>query len=66
MSESTYGADDGDDSSDRMEVVCLDCGFRETIRVDADRKPADIVVNHGKETGHTLSISRDDGEASGE
>ena len=46
-----------------MRVECQECPFKRTIDPDDDDLPADIVVEHGNETGHKLEVeSLDDGE----
>ena len=37
-------------------VVCEDCHFSATIRDDDEQLPADVVREHGRETGHKLSV----------
>lgn len=37
-------------------VVCQDCWFSTVVRPDDDRLPADVVIDHGKESGHKLSV----------
>lgn len=37
-------------------VDCEDCLFSATISDEDDRLPADVVREHGKETGHKLSV----------
>lgn len=41
-----------------MHVRCKDCYFEEVVSVQGDDNPADVVRSHGKETGHTLNLSR--------
>lgn len=40
----------------KADVVCEDCPFSATIHDGDDRLPADVVREHGKETGHKLSV----------
>lgn len=37
-------------------VVCADCPFSATISDGDARLPADVVREHGRETGHKLSV----------
>lgn len=39
-------------------VTCLECRYSQVVRKDSDQVPADYVVEHGLETGHTLTIER--------
>lgn len=39
-----------------MIVQCADCGFQRTAPFE-EQTPADIVIEHGRETGHTLEVS---------
>lgn len=41
-----------------VQVVCTECLFR-TLVDKATEMPADVVIRHGRETGHTLAISPD-------
>lgn len=48
-------------SHQQAEVVCQDCPFSAVVAEDDDRLPADIVTEHGKETGHKLSVTFPEG-----
>ena len=37
-------------------VECQDCGFSTIVKPGEDRIPADVVVEHGRESGHKLSV----------
>lgn len=37
-------------------VECQICGFSRIVSPDDDETPADVIVEHGRETGHTLAI----------
>lgn len=37
-------------------IDCQECGFSKTVRPEDGTLPADVVVEHGKETGHKLSV----------
>lgn len=37
-------------------IECQECAFLKTIHPDDGTLPADVVVEHGKETGHKLSV----------
>ena len=39
----------------KIRIECRDCGYTEIITVGGDRSPADGIVEHGRETGHTLT-----------
>lgn len=43
------------------QVVCEECQFSTTVRDDDDRLPADVVREHGRETGHKLSVTFPEG-----
>lgn len=42
--------------AEKLRVDCDDCPFSKVVPTDADVQPAEIVVEHGQERGHTLSI----------
>lgn len=42
--------------AEKLRVDCDDCAFSKVVPTDADVQPAEIVVEHGQERGHTLSI----------
>lgn len=37
-------------------IKCEECGFRREFGPDDDGLPADVVVSHGQETGHRLTV----------
>lgn len=37
-------------------IECQDCAFSKTVHPDDGTLPADVVVEHGRETGHKLSV----------
>lgn len=37
-------------------IDCQECGFSETVQPEDGSLPADVVVEHGRETGHKLSV----------
>lgn len=37
-------------------VVCQDGPFSEVVHPDEEKLPADIVVEHGRETGHNSRV----------
>lgn len=45
------------DRPDRMVVECQECDFEETVLVDGDSLPADVLRKHARDTGHQLSVS---------
>jgi hypothetical protein len=48
-----------DDATDgAIRVTCSDCHFERRVGADDDRSPAEIVIEHGRENGHTLRIVR--------
>ncbi|WP_157971567.1 hypothetical protein [Halorussus litoreus] len=42
----------------RICVRCNDCSFERVVDPDDGVQPADVLVEHGQRTGHTLSIDR--------
>lgn len=38
-------------------VECQECDFTTIVSDDDDRIPADVVIAHGKESGHKLSVT---------
>lgn len=39
-------------------VDCTVCGFQRRVKPGDDVLPADVVTEHGQETGHKLNIER--------
>lgn len=39
-------------------VDCTECPFSRTVSPDDDRVPAEVVIEHGKQTGHLLRVGR--------
>lgn len=46
-------------TSDRstMEVECIECTFSKVVGPDSDKLPAEVMIEHGQETGHQLTVS---------
>ncbi|UPW00520.1 hypothetical protein M0R88_00090 [Halorussus gelatinilyticus] len=42
----------------RIRVRCRNCSFEKTVASGADEKPAEVLIDHGQRTGHTLAIDR--------
>ena len=40
----------------RARVTCTECPFSAVVEDDDDRLPADVVREHGEESGHKLSV----------
>lgn len=38
-----------------VQIVCTECMFSRKVE-KAEQKPADVIVEHGRETGHTVRI----------
>lgn len=38
-----------------VRIVCTECRFERIVKNQAGR-PADVIVTHGRESGHTVSI----------
>ena len=45
----------GDRSPARIE--CRECWFSAAVGPDDDRSPAEVVISHGRESGHKLSVT---------
>lgn len=41
-----------------IQVECRDCGYTRTVLPTDDELPADIIVDHGRKTGHKLMAKR--------
>lgn len=37
-------------------IDCQECAFSKTVHPEDGALPADVVVEHGRETGHKLSV----------
>lgn len=37
-----------------IEVKCLDCHFSKEVAVTDGKLPAEVLIEHGRETGHTV------------
>ena len=52
----------------RVELDCTECHFSRVVTIDGDELPAEVVVRHGEETGHHVSVrelpTEDDGSDS--
>ncbi|WP_263654211.1 hypothetical protein [Halomicrobium urmianum] len=35
-------------------MECTDCPFVEVVEPVEERRPADVIIDHGSETGHTV------------
>lgn len=44
-----------------MRVECTDCRFSRIASPEGDELPGEIVIRHGRRTGHTLTITPLDG-----
>lgn len=45
-----------DHTSPQIKVECTECPFSEIIDGSDEELPANAVIEHGKETGHTLRV----------
>lgn len=50
----------GDTESDSTRLECRDCSFGRTVDDSAERTPAELIVEHGRERGHTVEINPED------
>jgi hypothetical protein len=44
-------------TADEMRIECTECHFSATEDTAGERLPADIITDHGRETGHNLSVT---------
>lgn len=44
----------------RMHLDCQECTFSTLAAVNGERLPAEILVEHSRETGHKVALSRAD------
>ena len=40
-----------------MKVECTECNFRRLVDSDDEERPADAVIEHGRQTGHKLTVA---------
>ena len=40
--------------AEKIRVVCTECAYSEVVRKDGE-KPAEKIVEHGRQTGHKLT-----------
>ena len=45
------------DEGVRVLVACSDCDFETLVSRSANTNPADYIISHGRETGHTLTVT---------
>lgn len=45
-----------------MRVECDECNFSRSVRPEDEQLPGEVVVEHGRNTGHRLSVSEADGD----
>lgn len=43
-----------------LRVECTDCHFTTVVDPDDEELPSDVIVEHGRETGHKLTLSDQD------
>ena len=41
-----------------IRVSCRDCSFERVLSANSDAEPAEVLIDHGQRTGHTLTVSR--------
>ena len=41
----------------RARIECSECRFSTDVGPDDDRIPAEVVISHGRESGHKLSVT---------
>lgn len=47
-----------DEEVAHIRVHCRDCSFENVVASGNDEKPAEILIDHGQRTDHTLAIDR--------
>lgn len=45
------------DTEESVRVECRECTFTAVVTESDDRVPAEVVIAHGKESGHKLSVT---------
>lgn len=40
----------------RIQVECQECSFAEVVGEDDERLPGEVVIQHGRSTGHKLRV----------
>lgn len=50
----------GTDNLTQIRIRCTECHFQQTVTPKDDTIAADIVIQHGQETGHKLNVSHID------
>lgn len=43
-----------------MRVECTECNFSRFVRPEDEQLPGEVVVEHGRKTGHRLSVTKAD------
>lgn len=46
------------EGSTPVRLECTRCGFARTVQPADDVRAADLIIEHGRETGHTLAAKR--------
>lgn len=44
----------------RMHLDCQECTFSTLAAIDGERLPAEILIEHSRETGHKVALSQAD------
>jgi hypothetical protein len=44
--------------SGEIQIECHECQFGQTLHGTEDKSPAEIIIEHGRESGHVLEIVR--------
>lgn len=40
-----------------MKVTCRECAFKQVVHPDDEELPSEVVIEHGKQTGHKLEVA---------
>lgn len=41
-------------------IDCQECGFRKETSHGDDEPPSDVIITHGRNTGHKVSVDQQD------
>lgn len=53
----SQSSENGDDNPTQIRIECTECYFAQTVDPEDGEAPAELVIEHGQETGHKLDVS---------